>query len=376
MAATTKPPATYMTNKPGEMNSLERVLAVLRLEEPDRVPHFEWEHHPRTIHSLTGGGTYFDLIDHLDLDAVMVSPRYRTKELGNDLILDEWGAVRKRSLEGRAIVVDDRACIRSQEDLENWQPPDPDDPYRYTEIQAAVDKFGGDRAIFLQVRDVWSPPRDYLGYAQLFIALMDNPDLVEGVVEKCTAHYIRIIERAAEIGVDVVMSGDDIADNRGPMISPGMWSSVFIPHFKRFVTGIHAADLPYWKHSDGNLVPILDSLVASGIDGIDPVDPLGGMSLDVVKNKYGRQIAIKGNVDQVNLLCKGTQKEVVESVKNCILQAGIGGGYVCSSSNMIHSGVDPDLYRVMVEAIHHYGTYPIDLNKLQPNRTKEGAWRQ
>jgi uroporphyrinogen decarboxylase len=57
---------------------------------------------------------------------------------------------------------------------------------------------------------------------------------------------------------------------------------------------------------------------------------------------------------------------VEERVKACIRAAATDGGYVCSSSNSIHSGVDPQLYRVMVEAIHHYGRYPLDAELLAP----------
>ena len=42
-----------------------------------------------------------------------------------------------------------------------------------------------------------------------------------------------------------------------------------------------------------------------------------------------------------------------------LAEAGAGGGYVCSSSNSIHSGVRPELYRAMVDAIHTYGRYPL-----------------
>jgi uroporphyrinogen decarboxylase len=346
------------------MKPVERVLAVLRLEEPDRVPHFEWEHHPKIVKALTHDGDYFDLIEELDIDAVMVAPKYRFEELGNSLIRDEWGAIRQQSEEGGAIVVDDMPRIRNIEDLEAWQTPDPEDPFRYEMIEAAVDRFGGERAIFLQIRDVWSSPRDYLGYVQLFYELIDQPDLVEGIVEKTTAHYIRIVQRAAEIGVDVVMSGDDIADNKGPLLSPKMWEHLFVPHFKKLVDAIHKADLYYWKHSDGNLYSLLDSIIGAGVDGIDPVDPLGGMELDVVKGKYGQSVAIKGNVDQIELLTKGSPEEIREAVKTCIRDAGVGGGYVCSTSNMVHSGVDPERYRVMVEAIQEYGQYPLDRELL------------
>jgi uroporphyrinogen decarboxylase len=55
---------------------------------------------------------------------------------------------------------------------------------------------------------------------------------------------------------------------------------------------------------------------------------------------------------------------VVAEVKKCIQVAGPGGGYVCSSSNSIHSGVKPELYTAMVDAIHEYGSYPLDMERL------------
>ncbi|MFW6098159.1 MAG: cobalamin-dependent protein [Chloroflexota bacterium] len=350
-----------------EMKPLERVLAVLNHEQPDRVPHFEWVHDEDLIKTMTGGGTYWDLVELLDIDGVMVKPAYRKKDLGGGELVDEWGARRRIGKDNYAMPVDDEAPVKTLADLEKWNAPDPDEDFRYEPVRQAVTRFGGDRAIILQMRDVWSGPRDYIGDADLFINLKECPKLVEGVVQKCVDHYIRVIQRAAEIGVNIVFTGDDVADSRGPMFDPRMWESLFIPHFRRLVDAIHDAGLYHWKHSDGNMYPLLDSIVAAGSDGIDPIDPLGGMELSVVKARYGNQVAIKGNVDQTELLMYGPPEQVVEAVKTCIRDAGAGGGYVCSSSNSIHSGVDPELYRLMVEAIHHYGRYPLDMDMLAPD---------
>jgi uroporphyrinogen decarboxylase len=106
--------------------------------------------------------------------------------------------------------------------------------------------------------------------------------------------------------------------------------------------------------------------VAAGIDGIDPIDPLAKMDLATVKKRWGDKVAIKGNVDCAFLLVDGPIEGVVESVKNCIRIAGPGGGYACSSSNSIHSGVKPEFYIAMIEAVREYGVYPLDLDKLAP----------
>jgi len=358
-------PSRRLPAKPS-MTSLERVLAVLRHQEPDRVPHFEWVHDVDLIKNMTHGGGYWDLVDLLDIDGVMVAPTYRKTSLGNNIYSDEWGAVREIGKDNYGMPVDAKAPIKGYEDLETWQPPDPEADFRYEPIKVAVERFGGKRAIILQMRDVWSGPRDYMGYAQLFINLKERPALVEAVVQKCVDHYIRVIQRAAEMGVNVVFSGDDVADNRGPMFAPNLWENLFLPHYRRLTTAIHEAGLYHWKHSDGNMYPLLDSIVAAGSDGIDPIDPSGGMELKVVKAKYGDRVAIKGNVDQTELLMYGPPEAVVESVKSCIVDAGVGGGYVCSSSNSIHSGVDPELYKIMVDSIHHYGQYPLDMELLAP----------
>jgi uroporphyrinogen decarboxylase len=145
-----------------------------------------------------------------------------------------------------------------------------------------------------------------------------------------------------------------------------MWRRLFLPHFKRWVQAIHDCGLYYWKHTDGNIMSVLDDFVDAGIDGIDPIDPLAGMDLATVKQQYGHKVAIKGNVDCAFLLVEGTKEEVVESVKNCIRIAGPGGGYACTTSNSVHSGVVPELYTTMLDAIREYGTYPLDMDKLAP----------
>ena len=115
------------------------------------------------------------------------------------------------------------------------------------------------------------------------------------------------------------------------------------------------------KHTDGNLWSIIDLLVDSGIDCLDPIDPVAGMDLAEVKQKYGHRIALKGNVDCAQTLTfKGVEENIAET-KHCLRVAAPGGGYILSSSNSIHSAVKPENYVAMRETLERYGTYPIAL---------------
>jgi uroporphyrinogen decarboxylase len=350
--------------KTAEMMPEERVLAALARKEPDQVPHFEWVHSPSVIKAVTGGDDYLDLVEALDLDGIALGAAYRYEQLGPNLWKDEWGPERIIADDGYPVVVEGSTFLKTWEDLAAWEPPDPDDPYRYEPLKAAAERFGGYRAIVLRLRDVFSCPRDYMGYEHVMISMALEPDLVSAVIEKTINHYLRILERAVDIGVTCVVTGDDIADNRGPLFSPQLFKDLMLPHYRRLVDAVHSYGLKHLKHSDGNMYPFLDIIADAGSDLIDPVDPKAGMTLKEVKARYGDRMTIKGNIDQVDLLRDGSPQDVVEAVKKAIVDAGVGGGYICSSSNSIHPGVDIDLYRTMIAAIREYGKYPLDIDRL------------
>ncbi len=48
-------------------------------------------------------------------------------------------------------------------------------------------------------------------------------------------------------------------------------------------------------------------------------------------------------------------------MKSIIRVASPGGGHVFASSNSIHSGVRPEIFQAMVNAVRQYGTYPISV---------------
>ena len=116
------------------------------------------------------------------------------------------------------------------------------------------------------------------------------------------------------------------------------------------------------KHTDGNLWPIIDMIVDSGIDCLDPIDPQAGMDLAEVKAKYGHRIALKGNVDCAqtdDLRHAGGGR--AEATSEALRKGMPGGGFILSSSNSIHSGVKPENYLAMLRTLQEFGTYPMNL---------------
>lgn len=145
------------------------------------------------------------------------------------------------------------------------------------------------------------------------------------------------------------------------MLSREHFARHVIPVLKDLVDEAKSLGVFVMKHTDGNIYPILDLIVDTGIHGLHPIDPNAGMDLGDVKEKYGHRICLMGNVDCAYVLTWGTVEEVREDVRRCIRQAARGGGYICMSSNSIHPAVKPENYAEMVRAVHEMGQYPISI---------------
>ncbi|MHB1334769.1 MAG: uroporphyrinogen decarboxylase family protein [Candidatus Humimicrobiaceae bacterium] len=338
------------------MNSEERVINTLQRKEVDRIPTFEWSFDKKLIDGIFPGCSLEDFIDRLDIDAVVVELYYKKEEITPGVFKDEWGNIIKFSDEFHAL---SEGCIRSDEDFKKFEPPEPLAFGRFDPFEKAKLIHGGKRALVIHLNDVFSIPRNLLGYENLFINIAANPKLVKEFVDMSAEFNLALAREAVKRGAKIVFTGDDYAYDKGLLISPKSFDEIFYPGFLKVIKGFKELGLLVIKHTDGYIWPIIDKLIDSGIDCLDPIEPTAGMLLSEVKKKYGSRIALKGNVDCSETLTFSNVDAVVSETKKCIKDAGEGYGYVLSSSNSIHSGVKPENYKAMLDTLHEYGSYPI-----------------
>jgi len=330
------------------VTSRERILRTLRGEPVDRVPHFEWLIDPRVVEALHPGASYEDLVEREGLDAVCVELDYRVEEVGQGVRRDEWGILKRRGPELHAVPVG--GPLKSRADLAAYRPPDPLDPERYRSLERALDRHRGTRAVILHLNDALSIPSRLMGFEDFLVAAMADPELAAEVIDLTVSVNLSMAAQARRRGVEFVYTGDDYAYNAGPMLSPELFRELILPRVRRVVAGYHELGLLVIKHTDGDIRPLLEEIVGAGFDGLDPIDPLAGMDLAEMKERFGRRIALKGNVDCAGLLTFGTPEEVRAASFRCLEVGAPGGRYVFSSSNSIHSSVRPENYRAMLGA--------------------------
>ncbi|MGQ9576589.1 MAG: uroporphyrinogen decarboxylase family protein [Thermoguttaceae bacterium] len=335
------------------MNCLERVIAALERRVPDRVPYIECVIDHRVMQALLPGCDYFQFNDWIEMDNAGLNRsswsregvEYVDKERG--LFRDKWGVIRAFGPESTPAPVE--GPIKRPEDLKSYRPPDPEADDVLAGIPELVARYKGKKAITAICRDAFFNPAFLRGTSQFLMDMIDNPRLVHELIELTLSHDIRAMQRMVEAGVDVVVFGDDYADKNSTLMSPRHFRQFILPGLKRCVDAAHEAGAYVIKHTDGNIMPIIDMIIDTGIDGLNPLEPNAGMDIGLLKQRYGKRVALVGNIDCGYLLSQAPVDEVRRVTRQTIRTAAPGGGFCLSSSNSIHSSVKPENFMAMIQ---------------------------
>lgn len=229
--------------------------------------------------------------------------------------------------------------------------------YDFVQIDYAVKEAGDDLCV-LGGADVHFAGASWI--ITFLIAMKERPDLIERYLDAQLERTLLVAEEQLRRGVSVMWGGADLCYSQGPYFSPELFRRFYVPRLKLITDLCHRYNVPFFKHTDGNIRLIEeDLLLRCGIDGIHPLEPESGMEMAYYKEKYGKTVTLLGNVSCANTLVYGTKEEIEDETRRVIEIAAPGGGFVLSSSNTIHSQLPAKNYLTMREAARKYGKYPI-----------------
>jgi uroporphyrinogen decarboxylase len=149
----------------------------------------------------------------------------------------------------------------------------------------------------------------------------------------------------------------DYCFNVNPFFSPGQFAELIAPYLKEITSIYHELGYYVIKHTDGNIMPIVDQLVDCGPDALHSLDPQGGVDLGYIQRTYGDRVALIGNVNCA-MLQTGSDEECAADVRRALKDgmAG-GGGYVFATSNCVYTGMPLSRYEMMVDIWKREGIY-------------------
>jgi uroporphyrinogen decarboxylase len=156
--------------------------------------------------------------------------------------------------------------------------------------------------------------------------------------------------------IDIMALCSDYCFNSGPFLSPRQTRKFVIPYLKQVVAGYREQGLYVIKHTDGNIMPILDDLVDCNPHALHSLDPQGGVDMATVKRLVGGKVCLIGNVD-CGKMDTGTEAEVEASARKALSEGMPGYGYIFSSSNCVYTGMRLERYELIRRIWQEMGNY-------------------
>lgn len=317
------------------------MLAAVNLRTPDRAPVFN-SFTPQVEEKLCA---YFhcnsiELDEKVGNDLIKVTfgppSAFRAVLLEDGSFYDEWKIRRKRVGFYEEIIEHPLSSL-SKKDVLDYSFPDPFASGRLEKAKLLMSLYRETHAVMGFLGSTNFEPTWYLvGLEKTLIELQLGNPLIDYLLDKTLDFFIAIGQQMVELGVDLIMCGDDVGTQKGMLISPLLWRSKLKPRLAKLVRSFKKIN-PNVKvvyHSDGDIQPIIPDLIEIGVDILNPVQP-NCMDPEELKKLYGEKLVFMGTIDEQTTLPFGSPEEVKAEVRKRIRTVGYNGGLIVGATHNI-----------------------------------------
>lgn len=201
------------------------------------------------------------------------------------------------------------------------------------------------------------------GMASFSIHCISDPDYVQALHEILTRHALAQIETlipALAPYVDVIMlSADDQGTQNGTILPPAVYHRLFTPYYRRMNDAVHRAapGIKTFYHSCGGIYELLDAIIESRFDALNPVQwSAGKAAYRDWKDKCRGRIALwGGGVNTQSTLPLGGLAEVRREVSEVAPVLARDSGYVFCAIHNLLAEIPPDKVIAMYRTAAQYG---------------------
>ena len=201
------------------------------------------------------------------------------------------------------------------------------------------------------------------GLEQWFNDVLVQPEFCEALMDQTLKFWLdwfrAFLDEVGDV-VDVIMIGDDLTGQQGPLFHPSFYRRVVKPRHKQLVQYIRLRTrAKIWYHTCGACGEYIPDLLDNGVQVLNPVQlSAKGMDPVALKAKYGHQLVFwGGGCDSQHILPRGTPGEVAAEVRRNVEAFKPGGGYVFNNVHNIQGDVPPENVLAMFDAAYERGFY-------------------
>ena len=173
----------------------------------------------------------------------------------------------------------------------------------------------------------------------------------------CDLHMKSLEKWLAAVGpyIDVILFGDDLGGQTGPLISPQMYRRMIKPfHRKLWNRAKELADVKVMLHCCGGVQELMADLIDAGLEAINPVQiNAAGMDPAGLKRDFGGEITLwGGGCDTRDLLPHGSPGQVTAHVEEMVRILRRGSGFVFQQVHNILADVPAENIVAMFDAVN------------------------
>ena len=199
-----------------------------------------------------------------------------------------------------------------------------------------------------------SPWQDFctmMGTEEAIMHAIDQPDWMHHVLDSLLEKKLKVIERAGKFEMDLVETGGGAGSST--VISPKLHREFCLPYDQKQIEALHNGGTKVVYHLCGGLMPLLETVVENGTDGLETMTP-ASMGADVnlaeATLRVGDKLFFIGGFDQNQGFEKGTPEIATKQVRQCH-EACPNGGYICCPSDHFFFGEPENIQAFVDEAV-------------------------
>ncbi|OPZ85867.1 MAG: Uroporphyrinogen decarboxylase (URO-D) [bacterium ADurb.Bin429] len=226
------------------------------------------------------------------------------------------------------------------------------------------------------VPTIWAAPANFslyftYGYVAFLSAVALYPEAVariyweDGILSRERNHHIIRLWKEFNL-IPLLFTGDDICTNDGPMVQPEFLREAYWPHVAHALAPYLEAGIRCIHHCDGNVMPLVDDMVAAGFTGFQGFQYECGVDIYDLRQRHGlhgEEMLIMGGLSVTRTLPFGTPDDVCREVDYCLDATDGGRGFLLFTSNVTGVEVPP----ANLEAAYRY------LAEYDPKAGRTGA---
>jgi uroporphyrinogen decarboxylase len=217
--------------------------------------------------------------------------------------------------------------------------------------RAVIGLFGG---------NMFEVPQMLYRMDNYLMAMSLYPEAVVRLSERLCEIYLQNLEKwLGAVGpfIDIILFGDDLGGQTGPLISPEMYRRYFKPyHQKLWSRAKELVDVKILLHCCGGVRELLPDLIDAGLDAINPVQfNCAGMDTTGLKTDFGKDLTFwGGGCDTRDVLPNASPELVRKHVHEQVKTLSPGGGFVFQQVHNILADVPAINIAAMFDAVNDF----------------------